>query len=100
MLRGAIVQPISKVVLARDKHSFLVAALCCHLRAECRDTHPKVLLPLGTREMITGALVPSGRLDVSVARPAVFLSYITVGHHIPAVKGERLSQSNLFLIGV
>ena len=41
-------------------------------------------------------LCPSGRLEVSVARPAVVLSHITVGHHIPAVKGERVSQSNLF----
>ena len=35
------------------------------MRTECRDTHPKVLLLLGTQEMITGALVPIHKLSVA-----------------------------------
>ena len=58
--------------------------------------------PLVQREMISVAhcAQPQTAGD-GCASCKVALSCITVGHHIPAVKGERVSQSNLvLLIGV
>ena len=79
---------------------------CCDVRTECGDAHLKVLLLYGMQEMITGARVPSGGLELSVARLFVWPPHPSraTWHYCEdfwrcrTVKGVRVSQSDSWLV--